>query len=464
MPETPGKYALIIEDMPDLAEVCAASLERGGFRTRMFGTGSEGLDALKEGFPDAVLLDLGLPDMEGMDVLKRLREATPDCAVIIITGQTSLDTVVEAMRAGADDFVAKPFDPARLRVSVENAVEKRRLARLVHTYESVTRESFCGIAGKSPEMQAAYRVIESAARTSAPALITGESGTGKELAAQAIHSLSARRGKPIVTLNCAAIPHGLLESEIFGHVKGAFTGALSSRAGAAKQADGGTLFLDELGEMPMELQAKLLRLAQSGAYTPVGGEGEQRADIRFICATNRDPLEAVRQGRLREDLYYRLNVVALSLPPLRERGEDVIMLAEIFLEKFARQEKKKFAGLSDDAKALLRRHSWPGNVRELENAIRGAVVLHDGERLAASMLKLAERWSPPAQPQEAVRHAPSSEDVPLPAAATDIRPLEEIEFLFISRAVRACQGNISEAARRLSISPSTIHRRLKERG
>ena len=442
-----GKYVLIVEDEPDLAGVCRECLEQYGFRTRRVANGSEALKAIAAETPDAVLLDLGLPDIDGMKILKKLREENIECAVVIMTGQTSLNTAVDAMREGADDFVAKPFDPERLQVSVANALERRRLSKLLRVYEATGREEFCDFTGKSPEMQAAYRVIESAARTTAPVLITGESGTGKELAAQAIHVLSPRKARTLVALNCAAIPHDLLESEIFGHVKGAFTGAVANRMGAAKQADGGTLFLDELGEMPMQLQSKLLRFVQTGTYTPVGANAPQKADIRFICATNRNPLEAVQQGKLREDLYYRMNVISLVLPPLREREDDVLLLARTFLDKFTRQEKKKFASLSDNAKALLLRHKWPGNVRELENAIRSAVVLHDGAVLEANMLKIAETHAAPPSPSDPARQ---------------IRPMAEVEHMAIASAIEACNGNISEAARRLAISPSTIHRKLKE--
>jgi two-component system repressor protein LuxO len=297
-------------------------------------------------------------------------------------------------------------------------------------------------------MQAVYRVIEAAAPSRATVFVTGESGTGKELAASAVHRLSPRAAGPFVPINCAAIPRDLIESEIFGHVRGAFTGAVADRQGAAQAADGGTLFLDEICEMDLALQGKLLRFVQTGQFTPVGASRPVSVDVRFVCATNRDPLAEVKAGRFREDLYYRLHVVPLRLPPLRERGEDVILLAEAFLARAAAEEGRRFRRLSPDAKAALLAHSWPGNVRELENAIRGAVVLADGEELTAEMLPASVRLSPPS------RRAP-----PPAADPSAILPLAEVERRAIEAAIAACGGNIPRAAAALGISPSTLYRK-----
>jgi two-component system repressor protein LuxO len=293
-----------------------------------------------------------------------------------------------------------------------------------------------------------YRVIEAAAPSRATVFVTGESGTGKELAAHAVHRLSPRAAGPFVPINCAAIPRELIESEIFGHVRGAFTGAVADRQGAAQAADGGTLFLDEICEMDLALQGKLLRFVQTGQFQPVGSTRLVSVDVRFICATNRDPMAEVKAGRFREDLYYRLHVVPLRLPPLRERGEDVILLAEAFLARAAKEEGRRFVRLAPDAKAALLAHSWPGNVRELENAIRSAVVLADGEELTAEMLPAAVRAGP--RPARQVESAPPTEP---------IRPLAEVEREAIERALRATGGNVPRAAAALGISPSTLYRK-----
>jgi two-component system repressor protein LuxO len=295
-------------------------------------------------------------------------------------------------------------------------------------------------------MQAVYRVLETAAQSKATVFIAGESGTGKELAAEAVHRLSPRAAGPMVAINCAAIPRDLIESEIFGHVRGAFTGAVADRIGAAQAADGGTLFLDEVCEMDLSLQGKLLRFIQSGTFQPVGSTQVRRTDARFVCATNRDPLEEVRAGRFREDLYYRLHVVPVRLPPLRERGNDVIAIAEAMLANSAAEEGKRFRGFSEAAKAALLAHRWPGNVRELENAVRTAVVLHDGDWVEAPMLPLRVAM-------------PAVAPVVAAEAARGIRPLADIEREAIERAVELCDGNVPKAAAQLGISPSTLYRK-----
>jgi two-component system repressor protein LuxO len=339
-------------------------------------------------------------------------------------------------------------------VTLSNALERRRLVREVEALrEAADRTTFCGFIGGAAAMQAVYRIIENAAASRATVFVSGESGTGKELAAEAIHRLSPRRDRPFVALNCAAIPRDLMESEVFGHVRGAFTGALADRLGAAAQADGGTLFLDEVCELDLALQGKLLRFIQTGRFQRVGSTREEQVDVRFVCATNRDPLDEVRQGRFREDLYYRLHVIPIVLPPLRERGEDILRIAQAFLARFATEEGRRFRGLAPGAREALLAHAWPGNVRELENAVRTAVVLHDGELLEASML--------PAQ----VRRGGERAILPAPAPAEPeeasrlIRPLAELEREAIERAVALCGGNIAKAAAHLGVSPSTIYRK-----
>ncbi len=448
---------LIIEDTKSQAIFYEECLLQAGYTPRIAEDGSQAYQALESQNPDAVLLDLGLPDTHGLEILKTLRAEGKTCPVIVFTAEASINTAVEAMRAGADDFLAKPVGSERLCVTIANVLEKHKLQKIAQSYTTISRDHFCDFIGASPEMQSIYRIIENAATSKAAVLITGESGTGKELVAQAIHTLSARHSNNIVALNCAAIPHNLLESEMFGHIKGSFTGAVSHRDGAAKRADGGTLFLDELGEMPLELQSKLLRFIQTKTFTPVGGSEPQKVDVRFICATNRSPLEAVKQKILREDLYYRLNVIPIDMPPLRIRGDDILLLAEAFLEWAAREEKKEFNTLAPETKDLLRQHFWPGNVRELENVIWNAVVMHEGEILTPDMIRLEQdanilqdisKNNPPLQ--NFSFHRPDQ-----------IQPFSDVEKEIIEKALHACGGNITEAARRLKINPSTIHRKQK---
>jgi two-component system repressor protein LuxO len=374
---------------------------------------------------------------------------------------------VEAMQAGASDFLVKPFAPERLTVTVANVMERAALRRQVAVLAAGSpRQGFAGFIGAAPAMQAVYRILENAAASRATVFVTGESGTGKELAAEAVHGISPRKGGPFIAINCAAIPKDLIESEIFGHVRGAFTGAVADRIGAARAADGGTLFLDEICEMDLALQGKLLRFIQTGTFQPVGSGKMMQTDVRFVCATNRDPLEEVRAGRFREDLYYRLHVIPVQLPPLRDRGDDVLALAEAFLGKSAAEEGKRFQRFDAEARATLMRHAWPGNVRELENAIRTAVVLHDGEVVTAAMLPATVR-EPAAKPQAApALPAPVTAPepvVPLAPRAVEstkrIRPLADTEREAIEEAVRLCGGNIAKAAAFLGISPSTLYRK-----
>jgi two-component system repressor protein LuxO len=447
-----GARILLVEDTASLAAVYAEYLRGAGHAVEHARTAAEALQFAASAPPEAVLLDVRLPDGDGISVLRALRRDTPDIPVVVMTANGSVATAVEAMRAGAADFLVKPFAAERLAVTLSNALERASLRREVRDLTAArSRGGIGGFVGAAPAMQAVYRVLETAAQSRATVFITGESGTGKELAAEAVHRLSPRAAGPFVAINCAAIPRDLIESEIFGHVRGAFTGAVADRIGAAQAADGGTLFLDELCEMDLSLQGKLLRFIQSGTFQPVGSTQPRRTDVRFVCATNRDPLEEVRQGRFREDLYYRLHVVPVRLPPLRDRGEDVIAIAEVFLQRCAGEEGKRFRGFADDARAALRAHRWPGNVRELENVVRTAVVLHDGELVDAAMLPIAAP-SPP-------RAVPLPAPVTMPDSTQQIRPLADIEREAIERAVRLCQGNIPKAAAHLGISPSTLYRK-----
>jgi len=444
---------LIVEDSRSVAMTCKLQLEPLGHSLLMAETGREALALLRAHPVDCMLLDLKLPDTDGLDILREVRRWPAPPSTVVVTANASLSVAIEAVRLGAFDYLVKPFAAARLTTTVTNALANSELKREVETFRRVVEhDGFGDFIGRSTPMQRVYRTIEAAARSSASVFITGESGTGKELAAQALHRLSPRAGKNIVALNCGAIPRDLLESTIFGHVKGAFTGATSDQEGAAMRANGGTLFLDELGEMDIGLQTKLLRFIQTGQYERVGEGRTRPADIRFVAATNRDPAEAVRQGRMREDLFYRLYVVPLELPPLRDRGEDILLIARRFLETFSKQEGKAFAAFSAEAEARLIAYGWPGNVRQLQNVVRSAVVLNDGVVLTETML-------PPLPATPSAPAAASRDAVPKGVDGTEIRRLADVERDYIEHAIRVCDGNIHVAAKKLGISASTIYRK-----
>ena len=377
----------LVEDSATLALLYQDYLRDEGYQLRHFAEGKPVLSELERALPQVVLLDLELPDISGMEILRHINERHLPCTVVVVTAHGSVDIAVEAMRQGAFDFLTKPFDGKRLTATVRNAVRHQQLSYLVESYrEQYDRCVFGGFLGSSLPMQGVYRILESAAASKATVFITGESGTGKEVCAETLHKLSPRHDKPLVVMNCAAIPRDLIESEIFGHVKGAFTGAVGDRIGAAERADGGTLFLDEICEMELDLQSKLLRFIQTGCFQRVGSSKQQQVDVRFVCATNRDPFAEVQAGRFREDLYYRLHVIPIPLPALRERGDDVLQIAREFLRQFAAEEGKAFVGFSHEAEQILRDYEWPGNVRQLQNVIRNIVVLHNGEQVLPAML------------------------------------------------------------------------------
>lgn len=448
---------LLIEDTIPLAEVYMNYLQEEDLDITHVTTGGEAFTHLSEHSPQIILLDMNLPDVSGMDILRHVSNMDIKCCVIVITGYGSVSRVVEVMRLGAFEYLQKPFDKSRLVLTVRNAMERMRLRQMVDSYKSqfgITE--FHGMLGSSQVMQSVYETIENVASSSATVFITGESGTGKELCAQAIHDISTRGHKEMVILNCGAIPKDLMESEIFGHVKGAFTGAIADREGAAQRADGGTLFLDEIAEMDFGLQSKLLRLIQSGTYQQVGNAKTCKVDIRYICATNRDPLKMVEDGRFREDLYYRLNVIPLKLPSLRERGRDKLEIALNFLRKFSEEEGKNFKTYSPYVEDVILRHNWPGNIRQLQNVIRNIVVLNEGEQVEIDML-----------PKDFLdslvdeNHKGTELIVGRKLGVQAIRPLWQTEKQVIQEAIEICKGNISRAATYLDINPSTIYRKLK---
>ena len=463
---TEAPVCLLVEDSPSLARVYMEYLRDEPYEVVLAETGAEAVDYLESHQPQVTLLDIKLPDMDGMTILRRIRERHVDTAVVVITAHASVNMAVEAMRGGADDFLVKPFNADRLIYTTRNAMERQRLARIVEQYEEdIVRNAYAGFIGGSLPMQAVYRIIDSAAQSRATVFITGESGTGKELCAEAIHRRSPRKDGPLVAINCAAIPRELIESEIFGHVRGAFTGAVEERDGAAMRADGGTLFLDEICEMDVNLQSKLLRFVQTGSFNKVGGTKLEKVDVRFICATNQDPLRAVEEGRFREDLYYRLHVIPVHLPPLAERGNDVLEIAASFLKRIGAEEGKHFQRLAAPTEAIFRAYDWPGNVRQLENVIRNIVVLHDGDEVTPDMLPPplpSNASAVPRAPIAAARPAPTT-NVPAAAPASvdlnDIRPLADVERDAIERAIAACDGNVPKAAAMLDISASTIYRK-----
>ncbi len=456
--DTDKPRVLIVEDSPALAALYAGYLREEPYLVSLVGDGAGAMAFLGQGPPEALLLDLELPDMNGMEILEQVHRQKMPTSVVIITGHGSVEVAVAAMRHGAFDFVEKPFDAKRLRVTLRNALEHQSLVALVDTVkEDFQREHYHGFVGGSLKMQTVYRIIDSAAPSKATVFITGESGTGKEVCAEAIHRQSPRCEAPFIALNCGAIPRDLVESEIFGHVKGAFTGAARDRPGAAGQAHGGSLFLDEIGDMDLDLQTKLLRFVQTGTYQRVGGTRLESVDVRFICATNRDPLREVAEGRFREDLFYRLHVIPIHMPSLRERREDILPLAHHFLLRFAAEERKPFGGLTPEVEETFLAYDWPGNVRQLQNVIRNVVVLQDGDRITREMLPPPLNVPPPRRPSG----PPTDRDeLPRPAdRAASIRPLWLVEKDAIEHAIRFCDGNIPRAAALLEVSPSTLYRK-----
>lgn len=450
---------LLVEDSHALAKVYIEYLKHLPVDVTHVTEGRAGLDHIVGEDPDIILLDLNLPDINGIELMVELEQMKQNPAIIVITAHGSVDKAVEAMSAGALDFLQKPFDAERLRVTVQNALEKQNLSNLVKQYESsFERKGFHGFVGSSIPMQAVYRIIESAASSRASVFITGESGSGKEVCAEAIHNEGVRRKKPFIALNCAAIPRELMESEIFGHVKGAFTGAAGERQGAASLANGGSLFLDEIGEMDLALQSKLLRFVQTGTFQKVGGNEIEKVDVRFISATNRDPLEMVQLGNFREDLYYRLHVIPIHLPPLRECGNDVMLIAEKYLRDYAEEEQKVFREFSPQAAESLKRYLWPGNVRQLQNVIRNIVVLQNGDVVTEIMLPDLMHSGSFALPEEEQRISSAQTDSD-PDNDKPIQPLWEVERDAIEHAIAKCDGNIPRAAALLEISASTIYRK-----
>lgn len=461
------KRVLIVEDLQTLSIAYAAQVEKAGYHPIVAATAAQALQYLAEGGDfAAILLDLQLPDADGLDLLRDHPEWLERFPVIVATADASLARAIAAMRLGAFDYLVKPLSEARLVAAVDSAVTTRcGASRGVRDgKKKAARPHESGFIGQSAQMLEIYRQIGLVADSRATIMITGETGTGKEVCAETVHRRSGRRDGPFVAINCGAIPDNLLESEIFGHIRGAFTGATESRIGAAQAADGGTLFLDEVCEMPLQLQVKLLRFLQTGTIQRLGSDRLEKVDVRIVCATNRDPGLEVAAGRFREDLYYRLAVIPLEMPPLRERGADIRSLADAFLARFSEEVGKTFSPLTDRHYAALERYPWPGNVRQLQNVFLRAVLLNDGPELPISAIPAADAGevscatNPEQASSEPATHGAGANERDL-AAVLAGRTLAEIERIAIDAAIQAAGGNLAVAAHALGISASTIYRK-----
>ncbi|RMD91270.1 MAG: sigma-54-dependent Fis family transcriptional regulator [Alphaproteobacteria bacterium] len=466
---------LIVDDEPTQLHLLGAMVERAGHSVETAADGASALARLSDGNRPPVacmILDLQMPGMSGLEVLKSLRPEHPQLPVIVLTAHASVNRVVEVMRAGATDFLVKPASAERIRAAIMSALDHVEMTGELAPLRAAvsTGSGFDDLLGESPAIREAARLARRAAATSIPVLIEGESGVGKEMFARAIHRASARAGGPFVAVNCGAIPENLVESILFGHEKGAFTGAAERHAGRFQEASGGTLFLDEVGELSLDIQVKLLRALQEGEVDPVGARRPVPVDIRLISATNRDMAARVAEGSVREDLYYRLNVFPLHIPPLRERREDVPLLATHFATAIARAEGLAEKVLAPDALSLLQGYDWPGNIRQLQNAIFRAVVMSEGAVITAAdfpqILGAPDHKTPAGI--DGARSAGAVEEahpfVSLIDEAGTLRPLSAIEAEVIRKAILRCEGRLSEVARRLGIGRSTLYRRIDELG
>lgn len=441
---------LIIDDEKNIREGLGAAFEMEGYEVRLAANGKEGLDLIAKGDIDLVITDLRMDGISGEEVLRRVTTETPGIPVIVLTGHGSIDAAVDAMRNGAYDFLTKPLNLDRLSMLVKRALERRELS-LQHTQlkaEVSNTHTLDNMIGKSGEMQKVFTLIKKVAPTKASVLITGESGVGKELVADAIHNLSPRSAHEMIKVHCAALSETLLESELFGHEKGAYTGAEKMQKGRFELAHESTIFLDEIGEVNASVQVKLLRVLQDHKIIRVGGEKTIDIDVRVIAATNRDMEKEVKEGRFREDLYYRLNVVHIAVPPLRERRDDIPLLLNAFLKEYAKENGKNITGIDNRARALLYKYDWPGNIRELRNCIESAVVMCGGNEITPEDL-------PPT-----VSASIAAPSITIPVGTT----LDDAEKAIICENLAANKGNKSKTADILGIGRKTLHRKLQEYG
>jgi DNA-binding NtrC family response regulator len=451
---------LLVDDDPKLLGLVQHHLAEEGFETIWAASGEEAIDILAHEKPAAIILDLLLPGISGFELLPRFESEWPQIPVVVLTAQGDLNKVVSCMQSGAVDYLHKPFDGTRLAISVRNATNQGQLKAKVESLTTELRrgEGFDTIIGESAAVQKSITLMRRAADSDIAVLLGGESGTGKEVAARAIHAESGRRTGPFVAINCGAIPEGLIESELFGHEKGSFTGAIHSRSGCFEQADGGTIFLDEIGDLRSDLQVRLLRVLQDHSIQRVGGEKEIKVDVRVVAATNRELKSEAAIGEFREDLYYRLAVFPVELPPLRDRDTDALLLTAAFILRFSERHGKIIDGLAPEARRALQSYSWPGNVRELENVIERAIVLEDGTSISAESL-----------PLEVLEHARQvgGGDIDTrttPASREEIVSFEDEERQIILRALELTQWNVQEASNRLGLGRATIYRKIERYG
>lgn len=485
---------LFVDDEPSILETLKRFMRNSQYACFYANSGKEALEILEQEVIDVVVSDMKMPQMTGEELLREVSAKYPETIRIVLSAFSEDELVMGAINQGHIwGFIHKPWNNTELAQALDQAVftqqvvaERALLKRTLNQYKSHQKNEFEGFIGGSVNMQFVYNAIEKAAPSNASVFITGESGTGKEVAARALHNLSKRSEAPFIALNCAAIPSELMESEIFGHIKGAFSGAMNNRDGAATLADGGTLFLDELAEMDINLQSKLLRFIQTGTFQKVGSSQTETVSIRFICATNREPLEAIQDKKLREDLYYRLNVISITLPPLKQRDNDPYLLAQAFLSKFVKLEDKIVVGFSSDAEKIILSYDWPGNVRQLENVIHSAVVMSSGPLITDQCLANAlgapldnlkskvastkqsqipdntQNLSPLANTMQANNSQDSNTASNESSASTGfIEPLAKIEEQAIKQAIDYCEGNIVKAASLLEVSPSTLYRKIQ---
>lgn len=452
MENTKGRV-LIVEDERSMREVLKILLEEETYDVTTAADGMEGIDQIRSNIFDLVITDIKMPRADGFEVLRHVKEIAPDTIVLMVTAFGTTEAAVEAMKQGAYDYIHKPFKIDEIRLIVKKAFEKKQLKEEVSLLREKFQSSFGleNIIGKSEKMLELFRLIPRVANSSSTVLITGESGTGKELVATALHNLSPRKNKNFVTINCATFPEGLLESEMFGHMKGSFTGAVYSKSGLFEIADGGSFFLDEIGEMPLSLQSKFLRVLENGTFRRVGGTSDIKVDVRVISATNKNILDAVSTGSFREDLYYRLNVVPVAIPPLRERKEDIPLLLEHFVFKYSKTAKK----ISPDALHLLINYPWKGNIRELENIVERTTLLCDKELIMPE--DLPEEIS---QTREDMKGLPELSDDFFDLEKT----MEKIEKDYLMKALEGAKGVKTEAARLLNLSFRSFRHRLYKYG
>ena len=441
---------LVVDDDSLMKEFLSETLSRSNFSVETASTGDEALKKIKEKEYDVILSDIRMPQMSGLELLKATKEFSPAAKVMLMTAYGTIENAVEAMKLGAFDYITKPFSADDIEVKIMRALEYKRLEwenRLLRQ-EVARKYQFENIVGKSPQMKKVFDLVEAVADSRSSVLITGETGTGKELVAKAIHYRSPRKDKPLVKVNCAALPEGLMESELFGHEKGAFTGAIRKSHGRFELADGGTLVLDEISEISPSLQAKLLRVLQEGEFERVGSGLPIQVDVRIISTTNRNLLELINQGKFREDLYYRLNVIPINIAPLRERREDMIPLAEFFLQKCCQENNRAIKGMEKEVLKSFMEYPWPGNVRELENFVEGAVVMAKGEVLSKEDFPPELFSIKGMSPKE------------LQIGST----IDEVEKALILKTLQACNGNRTKAAEILGISVRTLRNKLSEYG